>query len=93
MLHDCDQAVSDYGTVYLDADSILRCAPEPLDLEMLFEPFEEQLDAPPVFIEQRDGQRIRLKIVREEDVHLVRFRVNIDDFPYLFGTLVSTKKS
>ena len=60
---------------------------------MLFEPFEEQLDAPPVFIEQRDGQRIRLKIVREEDVHLVRFRVNIDDFPYLFGTLVSTKKS
>ena len=52
---------------------------------MLFEPFEEQLDAPPVFIEQRDSQRIRLKIVREEDVHLARFWVSIDDFPYLFG--------
>ena len=93
MLHDCNQAVSDYGTVYLDADSILRCAPKPLDLEVLFEPFEEQLDAPPVFVEQRDGQCIRLKIVRQKDVHLVRFRVYIDDFSYLIGTLVSTKKS
>ena len=66
---------------YLDADCILRSSPKPLDLEVLFEPFEEQLAAPPVFIEQRDGQRIRLKIVHEEDVHLVRFRVYIDDLP------------
>ena len=85
MLHDNNEIVSGCGTVYLDADSILRSFPEPLDLEMLLEPFEEKLDAPPVFIEQRDGQRIRLKIVREEDVHLARFRVYINDFPYLFG--------
>jgi hypothetical protein len=52
---------------------------------MLFEPFEEQFNAPPVFKEQRDGQRVRLKIVGSEDVLLAGFRVATDDFPYIFG--------
>lgn len=84
MLNDCNETISDYGTVYLDADGIFRCAPKPFDLEVRFEPFEEKLNAPSVLVKQRDGQCVRLKIVCEEDIFFARFRVTIDDFSYLF---------
>ena len=41
MLNDCNHAVSGNGSVDLDANSILRLAPEPLDIEVLLHPFEE----------------------------------------------------
>ena len=41
MLNDCNHAVSGNGSVDLDANSILRLAPEPLDIEVLLQPFEE----------------------------------------------------
>ena len=41
VLDDGNEAVGDDGDVNLYAHSILRFSPEPLDLEVLFDPFEE----------------------------------------------------
>jgi hypothetical protein len=41
VFYNCDQAVSDYGTIDLYPYGILACTPKLLDLEVLFEPFEE----------------------------------------------------
>ena len=49
MLDDGNEAVSDDGDVYLDADGVLGLTPESLDLEMLLDPLE-QLHLPPIFI-------------------------------------------
>ena len=50
MMGDSSETVSDDRRVYLYPHSIIGCAPEPLDIEVLFHPFEEQLDLPSVFI-------------------------------------------
>ena len=50
VMYDCNKAISNYGTVYLDAYCILRCSPEFLDAQMLLDPFEEQLHAPSVAV-------------------------------------------
>ena len=50
MLDDGNEAVCDDGNVNLYADCILGLSPKSFDLEMLFDPFEEQLHLPPVFI-------------------------------------------
>ena len=41
VLHNCHKAISNYGTIDLDADCILRSAPELLDAQVLFDSFEE----------------------------------------------------
>lgn len=51
MLNDGNEAVGDDGHMYLKTDSIIGFSPETLDLEMLLNPFEEQLNLPPVFVE------------------------------------------
>ena len=54
MLHYCHKAVSDYGTIDLDAHGILRGAPELLDAQVLFNPFKEQFHAPSVAVKLCD---------------------------------------
>lgn len=51
MLHNCNKAVGTNGRVNLYSDSILGCAPEFLDFEVLLEPLEEQLYLPAVLVE------------------------------------------
>lgn len=41
MLNNRNKAVSDYGTVYLEANGIFSLSPKALYLEMLFYPFEK----------------------------------------------------
>ena len=41
VLNDCHQAVHAYGGIDLNPHGILGGAPEPLYLEVLFQPFEE----------------------------------------------------
>ena len=41
VLHYRHKAISNYGTIDLDADCILRSAPELLDAQVLFDSFEE----------------------------------------------------
>ena len=50
MLDDGDHAVSRDGSIDLDTDGILRFTLELLDVEMLFHPFEEQLNLPSVLV-------------------------------------------
>ena len=48
VLYYCHKAISNYGTIDLDADCILGCAPELLDTQMLLDPFEDQFHTPSV---------------------------------------------
>ena len=50
VLNDCNHAISGDGGVDLDADSVLRLSPEPLDIEVLLHPFEEQFNLPSAFV-------------------------------------------
>jgi hypothetical protein len=50
MLDNSYQTIRDYCNTYLYPDGILGCFPESLYLEMLLQPFEEQLDQPSFFI-------------------------------------------
>ena len=61
---DGNEAVCDDCNVNLYAHSILGFSPEPLDLEMLFDPFEKQLHLPPIFIKESDVLSCKIEIVR-----------------------------
>ncbi len=50
MLHYRHEAISNYGTIYLDAYRIFRCSPEFLDFEVLLDPFEKKFHAPSVLV-------------------------------------------
>ena len=63
MLNDTDEAVCDDGNVYLNSDGVLRLAPEPLDLKVLLDSFEEKFHLPSVFVEQRDITCTEVEIV------------------------------
>ena len=54
MLRYRHEAISNYGTIDLDANGILGCAPELLDAQVLFDLFEEQLHAPSVTVKLCD---------------------------------------
>ena len=57
MLNDGNQAIGTDGSIDLDSYGVFGGAPELLDLEVLLEPFEEQLYLPTVFVKFRDLQR------------------------------------
>jgi hypothetical protein len=40
VLNDGNEAIGDDGDMYLDADSVFRLSPEPLNLEVLLDPLE-----------------------------------------------------
>lgn len=71
----------------LDTNCISRCPPKLLDFEILFDPFEEQLYAPPIAIKQGDCLRGSLKIVSQKDVSCAVFRVGADNFPNQFRVI------
>ena len=50
VLHYRHKAISNYGTIDLDADCIFGRTPELLDSQMLLDPFEEQFYAPSVAV-------------------------------------------
>ena len=49
--HDVDKAIGDDGRVYLYVYSFLAGSVEFLDMQVLLQPFEEKLYAPPVLIQ------------------------------------------
>lgn len=49
-----DKAIGDDGNVNLYPHGILAVAPETLDAEVLFDPFEKQFDLPAVTVQQGD---------------------------------------
>ena len=67
VLDDGNEAVGDDGHVYLYSDCIFRFSPETLDLEVLLDPFEEELHLPPIFIEQGNVLCAEVEVVRVVD--------------------------
>jgi len=63
VLDDSNEAVCDDCHVNLYAHSIFGFSPESFDLEMLLDPFEEQLHLPPILIEQGDVLRTEIEVV------------------------------
>ena len=64
---DGNEAVGDDGHVYLYSDCIFGFSPETLDLEVLLDPFEEELHLPPIFIEQGNVLCAEVEVVRVVD--------------------------
>jgi len=81
VLDDGNEAVGDDGDVYLDADGVLGLTPEPLDLEMLLDPLEEQLHLPPIFIKEGNVLGFEHEVVRVVDETAMQPRGIIDNPP------------
>lgn len=60
------QTIRRDGGIYLDADGVFGRSPEPLDVEVLLHPFEEQLDLPAVLVSQSDFQGVKRQGVGQE---------------------------
>ena len=69
---DGNEAVGNDCDVNLYADGILGLSPESLDSEMLFDPLEEKLNLPPIFIKQGDFLSFEEEIVRVVDKTAVK---------------------
>lgn len=79
VLDDGNEAVGDDGDVNLYAHSIFGFSPEPLDLEVLFDPFEKQLHLPPIFIKESDVLGCKIEIVCVVDKAPLEFRGIVDN--------------
>ena len=90
MMNYCDNAVSYYGTIDLDSDSILWCTPELLYSQVLLYPFEEQFDTPAITVKFWDKACRYFHIIGEEDVSCTVLRVNCNNFTEFFGEVPET---
>ena len=88
VLHYRHEAISDYGTIDLDADGILGRAPELLDSQVLLDPFEEQLHTPSVTVKLGDCLSRSRQIVGQKYVSGAVLRVDTDYLPKLFGIIL-----
>ena len=79
VLNDGNEAVCDDGDVYLDSYGVFRLSPEPLDLEMLLNPFEEELHLPSIFIEEGDFFRLEVEVVRIVDKAALKLGSIVDN--------------
>ena len=66
LFDDGDQYVSGDGSPYLPLDRVFGRSNERLDAQMLFDPFEEQLDLPALYVKCADCQRRERHVVRQE---------------------------
>ena len=71
LFDDSDEDINADGDPDLGFDGVLIGAEKCLDAQVLFDPFEEQLDLPAAFVELCDGQGCNLEIVGEEAKSLV----------------------
>ena len=79
MLDDCNETVCDDCNVYLYAHGIFRLTPEMLDLEMLLDPFEEELHLPPILVEQGDVLCTEEEVIRVVNEAAMQFRRIVND--------------
>ena len=69
----------------LGLDGVLGGAEEAFDLEVLLDPFEEQLDLPAAFVKLGDGERRHGEVVGQEGQGLAGFRIVEFDAAELIG--------
>ena len=80
---DSDETVGDNGHMDLYAYSILRLSPKGLDTEVLFDPFEEEFNLPPVAVQKSDILSVDVEvigIVCKDSLHLRRIVDNSPEF-------------
>jgi hypothetical protein len=66
LLDDCDEYVDTDRNPDLGLHGILRCAVESLDVQVLFDPFEEELDLPAASVKLSDNQRWQVEVVGQK---------------------------
>lgn len=71
----------------LGAHGVLCCAEEGFDAQVLLDPFEEQFDLPPAFVNGCDGYRGQFEVVRKKDQPLTALCIDIADTPERFGII------
>ena len=88
VLNDSDETVCDDGNMDLNAHRIIAFSPERLDLEVLLDPFEEQLDLPPVFVKEGDVFGCKIEIVRVISECTMQVRSIVNDTSNLAWVLL-----
>ena len=81
MLNDSDETVCDDGNMNLDTHGIVTLSPERFDPEVLLNPFEKQLNLPPVFIKESDVLGSKIEVVRVVSERAVKVWSIVDDTP------------
>ena len=89
LVNDRDHQIGGHSDPYLRLHCVGTCAVEVLDAQMLFDPPEEQLDAPAHLVEHGYGKRWDFQVVGEEDQFPVGFRVVIAHLPQKGGKGIS----
>ena len=89
LFHDGNEHIDGYGDPDLGLHGILSGAIESLDPQMLLDPFEEQFDLPPAFVQLCDGQGRQDEVVGEEDKTFACFGVVELDSPDVIRVLLS----
>ena len=79
VLNDSDETVCDDGNMDLYTHRIVALSPERLDLEVLLDPFEKQLDLPPVLVKECDVLGSKIEVVRVVSERAVQVRSIVDD--------------
>ncbi len=74
-LDDGHQHISGDGDPYLALDGILGGAEEPLDAQVLFDPFEEQFHLPTAFVECADTRGRDAHVVGQEHQRFASLRI------------------
>ena len=88
VLNDSDETVCDDGNMDLYTHRIVALSPERLDLEVLLDPFEKQLDLPPVLVKECDVLGSKIEVVRVVSERAVQVRSIVDDTPDLARILL-----
>ena len=68
-----EQQVGDQGGQDLNAYSIFAAPHKALDVQVLLDPFEEQLNLPALFVDRRNGGGAEAKMIGEKDQGLLFF--------------------
>ncbi len=89
LVNNRDHQIGGHSDPYLRLHRVGTCAVEVLDAQMLFDPPEEQLDAPAHLVEHGHGERRDFQVVGEEDQFPVGFRVVITHLPQKGGKGIS----
>ena len=88
-LRNGNDEVGGYGNPDLRLHGVLAGAQERLDAQMLFDPFEEQLDLPAALVERADRQRRQCRVVGQEDQRLARLGILEFDAPQMLGVIAN----
>ena len=79
LLDDGHEDVDRHGDPDLGFDGVLGGAVKGLDTQVLLDPFEEQFDSPPAFVESADGLSRQGELIAEEDELFAGLRVMESD--------------